>query len=506
MNFFTQAAQRVRQSFAALSPRARWAVGGLAVLTLVGLVWLVRGGFGGGDTLLLGGRSFDAAEITAAQAAFSKAKLTEARIEGDRIRVPAEQEAAYVAAMADGGALPADFHDYLDETLSDIGPFVSGKQRDELIKNAKQRELANIIRRLPGVQAAAVHYDRQREPGLSRRETTTASVIVWPDASEPLDPRRLLTIRKLVASAIAGLKSEDVTVTDANGGELASEGGLDPAQNRYVAAMRLHQQQVRQQVLGVLGHISGLRLAINVEIDPQLDQTTERKEVNGHAPPNRAGTEVDVLPPPRAAPTEQVTQTRQVGLTPRRVTVAAAIPRGHFAAIWHSRNPGRKDETPPAEELVELESKEIATYEDLVRLAIPSGDDPDLAKLVKIAAYDQLDPPPTEQPATPGQPLVWLSQHWTTLAACAAAALALAMFALMFHAGRRKRLPPSDEIALDFGRNAQSAAEAGAGFAGPVLAGHTLASYSLEDELHDIIRKDPEAAANILKLWMADSA
>ena len=78
-----------------------------AVLIGFGVLFVLH--WGGGNNYLLGGRTFNATEITAAQTAFAKANLAGAKVEGNRIRVPSGQESVYVAAMADAGVLPSDW-------------------------------------------------------------------------------------------------------------------------------------------------------------------------------------------------------------------------------------------------------------------------------------------------------------------------------------------------------------------------------------------------------------
>ena len=134
-----QAAEYATELFASMSPGMRFMVVLLMLAVLVGFGFLFVLHGGGGNNYLLGGRTFNATEIIAAQAAFAKGNLTGAKVEGNRIRVPGSQETAYVAAMADANVLPSDFHLILDQTLDKISPFMPPKQRDEFVKNARQR-------------------------------------------------------------------------------------------------------------------------------------------------------------------------------------------------------------------------------------------------------------------------------------------------------------------------------------------------------------------------------
>jgi hypothetical protein len=52
------------------------------------------------------------------QAAFGKANLSGYVVEGNRIRIPRGQQSAYLGALADSGALPANFGDYLTAAVN----------------------------------------------------------------------------------------------------------------------------------------------------------------------------------------------------------------------------------------------------------------------------------------------------------------------------------------------------------------------------------------------------
>src|SRR5947209_3808765 len=166
MRFVARAVAQVKELLLSLSPAMRMVAALLLAAVLVGVWFLLFANWGGGEHYLLGGRTFNATEITSAERAFGTAGLKEARIDGNRIRVPRGQESAYVAAMAAEGALPDDFGKVLEKTLGQVNPFMSPSQRDELIKSARERELASIIRAMPDIENAAVTFDRKKSSSL----------------------------------------------------------------------------------------------------------------------------------------------------------------------------------------------------------------------------------------------------------------------------------------------------------------------------------------------------
>jgi flagellar M-ring protein FliF len=111
----------------------------LLVGIIVSLVYLFQFQVNSGDEFLLGGRPFTGSELTAIEAAFARAGLSQSVIEGNRIRIPRGQKAEYLAALADNNALPADFNNYLDQATAADSPFASTKSMEIRRWNAKQK-------------------------------------------------------------------------------------------------------------------------------------------------------------------------------------------------------------------------------------------------------------------------------------------------------------------------------------------------------------------------------
>src|ERR1700753_236475 len=96
----------------AMTPRARLVAALTAILVLASFAYLGRREFHGDTIYLLGDQELAPAEITAMQGALGKAKLNDFVVDGNHIRVPRAKQAAYLAALAEGNALP--------QTLTDV--------------------------------------------------------------------------------------------------------------------------------------------------------------------------------------------------------------------------------------------------------------------------------------------------------------------------------------------------------------------------------------------------
>src|SRR5438874_2293198 len=148
MDFVNQAYAQLVELLRSMSAGTRIAIALLLLVVVVSLAYLFQYQTAGGDEYLLGGRSFMQSELTAIEAAFSKAGLGKSQVVGNQIRIPRGKKELYLAAIADGNALPADFYKYLDDAIKADNPFSSPKSLEMRRWNAKQKELSLIIGRM----------------------------------------------------------------------------------------------------------------------------------------------------------------------------------------------------------------------------------------------------------------------------------------------------------------------------------------------------------------------
>src|SRR5688572_14246426 len=125
MDFVNQAYAQLLELLRSMSAGTRIATALLLAVVVISLAYLFQYPLAGGDEYLLGGRPFTPSELTAIEAAFAKAGLGKSQIVGSQIRIPRGQKDAYLAAIADGNALPADFYKYLDDAIGADSPFAS---------------------------------------------------------------------------------------------------------------------------------------------------------------------------------------------------------------------------------------------------------------------------------------------------------------------------------------------------------------------------------------------
>jgi flagellar M-ring protein FliF len=143
---------------------------------------------------------------------------------------------------------------------------------------ALEGEIARSIQAINGIKAARVHIVMGDRGGFRDRDRKpTASVLIR--TSELELGRTAAAIRHLVAAAIPGLASEDVTVMDDSGQLLAA--GVDPASGAISGALDIQRiveeeikQNISQAIAAPLGS-SNYRVSVRADLDTDKRQVEE---------------------------------------------------------------------------------------------------------------------------------------------------------------------------------------------------------------------------------------
>jgi flagellar M-ring protein FliF len=559
MDFVNKAYAQTLELFRSLSPGARVAVGLLLAVIVVSLAYLFQFQVQTGDEFLLDGRPFSASEVTAIETAFAQAGLSGSTLIGNRIRIPRGQKNAYLAAMADNAALPADFYKYLDEAATSDNPFASSKSQDQRRANAKMKELALIVSRMHGIESATVQYDEELKPGLARTKEKTAMVAVWTTGGT-LDEDQVKSIRNVVGSAYAGLDPQSITITDMvsklSYGGRTGPGGASESESLYASHKQKHERLWQQKIADQLSMIPGVIVGVNVEMTPEVIDRTQSVKLDpkpitlsseesskestvrspGNAgrpgavpngidgPGNRAialnqttaggneSTTTESRTNVQNMPGQEVKYTEGAGLVPTKVTASINVPASYYAKIWQERNPppaGQVPKTPEAADLAKIETETTTRIQETVRNLLPPfivGTDP--WPHITVSTYTDL---PASLPAAPSLASTagtWLADNWRTLGVVGLGIVSLMMLRSMV---RSPAGSPSPAAAAG-----QSRAHASTAAAEPAEEEQEPAAVlrkrfassgpDLKSELRDLVKENPDAAANVLKLWIGDAA
>jgi flagellar M-ring protein FliF len=558
MDFLNKAFAQLADLFRSMTPGARFTAALLLTVVVVSLGYLFTHDMSGPAVDLMHGVPIPPGQMSAIVAAIGKAKLSDYRIDGDQIKVPRGREAVYMNALAEAKVLPADFSSVLDEELGSGSFMETEKDKEQRRKIAKEKKLGLFISIMPGIERANVVYDCDTKWGLNREKINTASVAVKPIGSEQLDAAKVSTIRHYVAKAFAGLKPEDVAVSDLNGrtwyGDAANGGGADD--NVYASIKRNYEQELKVKILDALSYIPNVTVESTVTLDKekfseihevkhdpkttvvrQVDSSTTRSQESGGTA-GRVGLPAQA---PNAAATlgaggaggskEEEDQSKSeilnvtsgseknsatVGLTPKLAKVAVGIPVSYFKKVWLQRNPpeeGKESKGPDLAALDQIRTEVTTMIQKHVAPLLPlpeGGADP--TEYVTVSTFQDIPGKEIPAPGMAQSAMTWLGEYWSMLGMIVVAMVSLLMLRSLVRSApsvavETRAMP---KLAAATAAEEAEAAEAAGAAAGPGapksrLKRFTSGGPSLIDELSEMVKEDPDTAANILRGWISST-
>ncbi len=312
--------EQVLSVWNSLDLRRRVVVAGATIVVFLAVLGLARMAAAPSMTLLYAGlESGPAGEVI--QALDQRNIRYEVR--GDAIYVDARLRDETRMSLAAQGLPTNSTSGY--ELLDGLSGFGTTSQMfDAAYWRAKEGELARTIVASPHVRAARVHISQGSGVAFRRDQLGSASVMVTP-AGSTLTPHQAQAIRFLVASAVAGLGPQAVSVIDTASGLVIADPGEETAKGSDRAA------ELRRNVERLLeAHVGIGRAVVEVSVETVTDRETiverridpesrialsqESEERNATSTEARAGT-VSVasnLPDGDAAGGEGRTESRDV--------------------------------------------------------------------------------------------------------------------------------------------------------------------------------------------------
>lgn len=190
-------------------------------------------------------------------------------VRGDSIYVPVNDRDSLRMSLA-GEGLPATGgagYELLDG-LSGFG--TTSQMFDAAYWRAKEGELARTIVASPHIRDARVHIAAATGQPFRRDQRPTASVTVT-SASGGLSPAHAKALKFLVASAVAGMQPEDVSVIDRDGGLVMAGDEMTPMAGADDRAAEL-KRNVERLLEARVGYG-------NAVVEVAVDTVTEREAI-----------------------------------------------------------------------------------------------------------------------------------------------------------------------------------------------------------------------------------
>ena len=273
------------EGFKALGVGRLVAMAAVAASMLLMLAFLALRG--GGDHMALLYADMDLREASQVADQLDRAHIAhEVGQDGSRISVPAGEVARARLLLAKEG-LPSGGS--IGYELFDRGDSLTASQFQQAISQTRalEGELARSIRMISGVRAVRVHLVLpKREPFARDRQDAQASVVLTMAGGARMDQQGVQAVLNLVASAVPGLRPQNVGVIDSRGNLLARAG--DPQTGAEGAAAELRaatEQRLSHTVEDMLERTLGpgrVRAEAAVEMDyDQVRETQEKFDPDG---------------------------------------------------------------------------------------------------------------------------------------------------------------------------------------------------------------------------------
>ncbi len=447
------------------------------------------------------------------------------QLEGSRIEVPREDVHEARAGLAQEGLSGApQVPGY--ELMDDQGMSVSEFRQEVDYQRALEGELTRTIEAMRPVESASVHLSVPDQAVFEDdQDPVTASVMVG--TRQEMPPDQVESIAAVVASAVEGLETDEVTVADTEGRTLHSPdvaGSAAGMTSRQMRQTREFEQALSDDVGDMLATITGDdRASVTVragldyderevesethDADSQValrEQRNEERYAGTNITPGGAvgldGGPVEDLEGEIDYESDAETTEYGVDRVVERVVDAPGGVEALSVAVVMDDGSATGADVPPLEEVENLVTAALG-------LDAERGDDLAISALPFPAAEDDPAPPPEE----PG----FLAEQLPAIVA--AIVLLLIAVALFLLARRRSTAQASEPLqweALedrDLSQTQQlprapQAVEQGQHAQGPTRELAPSGAARLTQEVGGMVDEQPEEIAQLLRSWLADDS
>jgi len=529
---FGQALEQAGELARGLSPKQRLMLAGGAVLVGATL-WLFVGLLGKPKyaTLYSGLKPEEAQALGSRLAAKNIAH--ELSPDGATLLVPADElDAARLETAAQG--LPRNAR--LGFELFDT-PNWAGSDFTEKVnyQRALEGELERTLQTLSEVEAVRVHLVLPRESLFSEQERESKAAVILKTRGGALSERAQLAIPQLVASAVDGLRPENVTVVDADSntpllharGPGAAHGGYDLDEELAKTLLRTLEPVVGAEHVRASVHVEyDLSSSENTEeiYDPKttatLTQQKSEETAGGGGPAGIPGTASNV--PGAAAVTASAVTTETQNSRSETETYAVSKSVRHTV-----QPPGRVKRLAAAvliDDAVEMADKngvktptrrkrtadEMKEIEQLAGAAI--GLDAQRGDMLAVQNLS-FEERPVEKPAAPGKlenTRKVITQWSGLLRYLGILALFLIVYFLMLRPVKKQVLNVLRELPTRVGRSAK---EIGASSGSPAAVAVEMEppgveqarrATALKRQLTEKVKTEPAVATRLVQSWIRD--
>ncbi|MDA7951058.1 MAG: hypothetical protein MPJ24_06170 [Pirellulaceae bacterium] len=549
MDFANKAFGQIKELFLQLTPAARITTGLLFAVVVVSLFMLLQVQGSAPDEYLFGAEAVTQTEMNIIEGVFGKEGLTNYEIQGNRLRVPRGKKDLYLAALMKNDAMPKDIDAIRQSAFVGNNMLSSRDERQAKKQIADQATVERMLRDFDFVERATVSYD-EIQKGFRREKMRTAAVSIKAPGSRRLVDEDFAEIFKFVRNAYAGINDENITVACVNGGGTRYGGeGMGFLDNPFLVKKKAIEDDLRRKIQDIVNYLPGTTVQVVAELSPErvhrtqgtkLDpkntvatrtsETSLSDQSQGPEKGGRPGTQANIannaqsvttstaakaniekssLNQTQIASSEQILVDR-VPYVLKSASAVVRIPKEHVLALWQIENPlqeGEEPVVPSAGELDTIELREKTKIENAVKAMlpdVPAGED--IYPNINVVFAPTIKEEMAEAAPATSMLLTWLGTNWETLGMFGIGLVSLVVLRGMVKATVAASGNTSNEpsMRMDEDGNMVSSDE------DEELEGSSLDFTSigpnLKNDLADMVQRDPDAAASVLKKWIGDVA
>jgi flagellar M-ring protein FliF len=335
-------------------------------------------------------------------------------------------------------------------------------------------------------------------------------------------------IRNVVGPPL-GASARDVTLVDLQGATYPAgteESSQVPSYELYASTQHEFERLYKDKIQSALGFVPGAMVTVNVELHAEVEDSAQSVKIDPKAKtddrsPDRdhphAPASLDILRKiefggansPAAidlsnADGYETRHVKRAGLTPKRVTVSVAVPGAYFAQVWRDQNGKSLSAEPKRDELASIEQEIRTKIEQHVArvVPVPEGQDRQLASLVTVTAFPQMPTAPQSEPTASDAALTWVNNHSGLVVAVVSCFLGLLMLrSIVRSAIRTTEVENAPQRRGDF----DEPHDLPRAPAYERSRRRSSTATGVRDELSEIVRDDPNAAASVLRGWIGSA-
>ena len=253
----------------------------VAVLILITVVVMQVGNLRNQKPMceLLGNCKLRNIDVHRIQIALSKSGLSDFEIEDNRILVPKTHLPAYLQAIADHKAIPPELSSP-EQTPSVPNPFLSRSQQQSIERDAKRRQIQQMVVRLPFVEQAWFEMGVAENRSAFSKTKKSAVISIRPVAPNNLVEQHVDTVRQMIAGAVAGIDPNQIVVIDLSTGFAHRHAANSKPMEQRLDAQRVafaRQQVLENRIRQALEHYPELRVTVIVEEVEDESQLAAKK-------------------------------------------------------------------------------------------------------------------------------------------------------------------------------------------------------------------------------------